>query len=312
MKILITGGAGFIASHVADLYLAAGHQVTCLDNLSTGVKENLPKGAKFVQMDIGDPGVDRIFAAGKFDVLNHHAAQIDVRISVHDPLFDARVNILGSLNLLECCLKHGVKSVQFASTGGALYGEQDYFPADEEHRIRPLSPYGIGKYTIERYLYYYHAVHGLNYTALRYANVYGPRQNPHGEAGVVAIFCDRLISGREAVINGDGKQTRDYVFVEDVARANLLCLEKPLNDSVNIGTGIENDVNAIYRTLNKAGNFNAPAKHGPARKGEQQRSVIRWDKANRLLGWKPEVMLEVGLKKTLEFFLAKHRRIAQD
>jgi UDP-glucose 4-epimerase len=308
-RILITGGAGFIASHVVDLYLSAGHDVTILDNLSTGVKENIPKGAKFIQMDIGDPGVDKIFANGKFDVLTHHAAQIDVRISVNDPLFDARVNILGSLNLLEGCLKHGVKYVQFASTGGALYGEQDYFPADEEHPIRPLSPYGIAKYTIERYLYYYHAIHGLNYTALRYANVYGPRQNPHGEAGVVAIFCDRLIAGKGAVINGDGKQTRDYVYVKDVARANLLSLDKPLNGSVNIGTAVENDVNAIYRTLNKAGKFNAPEKHDPAKKGEQQRSVIQWDKASKLLGWKPEVMLEEGLKNTLEFFLAKHARI---
>ncbi len=308
MKILITGGAGFIASHVADLYLAAGHNVTILDNLSTGVKENIPPKAKFIQMDISDPGVSKIFADGKFDVLTHHAAQIDVRISVNDPLFDARVNILGSLNLLESCLKHGVKYVQFASTGGALYGEQDYFPADEEHPIRPLSPYGIAKYTIERYLYYYHAIHGLNYTALRYANVYGPRQNPHGEAGVVAIFCDRLITGKEAVINGDGKQTRDYVYVMDVARANFLSLKKPLNGSVNIGTSIENDVNAIYRTLNKAGKFNALEKHGPAKKGEQQRSVIQWDKAQKLLGWKPEVMLEEGLTKTLEFFLAKHGR----
>ena len=306
MKILITGGAGFIASHVADLYLTAGHDVTILDNLSTGVKENIPKGAKFTQMDIGDPGVDKVFADGRFDVLTHHAAQIDVRISVNDPLFDARVNILGSLNLLEGALKHGVKYVQFASTGGALYGEQDYFPADEEHPIRPLSPYGIAKYTIERYLYYYHSVHGLNYTALRYANVYGPRQNPHGEAGVVAIFCDRLITGKEAVINGDGKQTRDYVYVKDVARANLLSLDKPLNGSVNIGTSIENDVNAIYRTLNKAGQFNAPEKHGPAKKGEQQRSVIQWDKAQKLLGWQPEVMLEEGLKNTLDFFLTKH------
>ncbi|HEX7343532.1 MAG TPA: NAD-dependent epimerase/dehydratase family protein [bacterium] len=306
MKILVTGGAGFIASHVADLYLSAGHNVTILDNLSTGVKENIPPKAKFIQMDISDPGVDKIFADGRFDVLTHHAAQIDVRISVNDPLFDARVNILGSLNLLECCMKHGVKYVQFASTGGALYGEQDYFPADEEHPIRPLSPYGIAKYTIERYLYYYHAIHGLNYTALRYANVYGPRQNPHGEAGVVAIFCDRLISGKEAVINGDGKQTRDYVYVKDVARANLLSLEKPLNGSVNIGTAVEYDVNAIYRTLNKAGQFNAPEKHGPAKKGEQQRSVIKWDKAQKTFGWKPEVMLEEGLKNTLEFFLAKH------
>jgi len=306
MKILVTGGAGFIGSHVVDLFLHRGHEVVVIDNLSTGTRENLAAGVELIEMDISDPEVDRVFAAGKFDAVNHHAAQIDVRISVNDPLFDARVNILGSLNLLECCLRHGVRKFQFASTGGALYGEQDYFPADEEHPIRPLSPYGIAKFTIERYLYYYHQVHGLEYTALRYANVYGPRQNPHGEAGVVAIFCDRLITGSEAVINGDGKQTRDYVYVEDVARSNLLTLERPLNASLNIGTGIETDVNAIFQVLNRAGDFGAPENHGPAKKGEQQRSVIRWDRAKELLGWKPEMKLEEGLRHTLDFFQKKH------
>ncbi len=306
MRILITGGAGFIGSHVADLFIREGHNVTILDNLTTGVRENIPAAARFYQMDITDPAVERVFVEGRFDVLNHHAAQIDVRISVGDPLFDARVNILGSLNLLELCLKHGVKYVQFASTGGALYGEQDIFPAGEEHPVRPLSPYGIAKYTVERYLFYYHAVHGIKYTAHRYANVYGPRQNPHGEAGVVAIFCDRLIHGREAVINGDGRQTRDYVFVEDVARANLLTLKQPLNGAVNIGTAKETDVNTIFRLLNQAGNFQAPERHGPAKKGEQQRSVIAWDLARRRYGWKPEVELVEGLRRTLEFFMERN------
>lgn len=309
MKILITGGAGFIGSHIADLYLQHGHEIVVLDNLSTGERDNLPDSVELIEMDIVDPQVDRIFAQHKFDVVNHHAAQIDVRKSVADPVFDANVNILGSLNLLECSLRHGVKNFQFASTGGALYGEQDYHPADEDHPIRPLSPYGITKFTIERYLYYYHEVHGLNYTALRYANVYGPRQNPHGEAGVVAIFCDRLITGREAVINGDGKQTRDYVYVGDVARADLLTLEKPLNLSLNIGTAVETDVNAIFQILNQAGSFGAPEIHGPAKKGEQRRSVLNWDKAAQILGWKPEVTLEVGLKRTLDFFLKKHGKV---
>jgi UDP-glucose 4-epimerase len=306
MKILITGGAGFIGSHIADLFIRAGHDVTILDNLSTGVRENIPDGARFYELDITDPAVERVFADGGFDVLNHHAAQIDVRVSVGDPLFDARVNILGSLHLLELCLKHGVKYVQFASTGGALYGEQDTFPADEDHPVRPLSPYGIAKYTVERYLFYYHAVHGIEYTAHRYANVYGPRQNPHGEAGVVAIFCDRLIHGREAVINGDGKQTRDYVYVGDVARANLLTLDQPLNGAVNIGTAKETDVNTIFRLLNHAGNFQAPERHGPAKKGEQLRSVISWNLAQQRYGWKPEVGLVEGLRRTLEFFMEKN------
>lgn len=306
MKILITGGAGFIGSHVADVFIRAGHEVTILDNLTTGVRENIPAAARFYQMDITDPEVERIFIEGGFDVLNHHAAQIDVRVSVGDPLFDARVNILGSLNLLELCMKHGVKYVQFASTGGALYGEQDVFPAAEDHPVRPLSPYGIAKYTVERYLFYYHAVHGIEYTAHRYANVYGPRQNPHGEAGVVAIFCDRLIHGREAVINGDGRQTRDYVYVEDVARANLLTLKQPLNGPVNIGTARETDVNSIFRLLNQAGNFQAPERHGPAKKGEQLRSVISWELARRRYGWKPEMELVEGLRRTLEFFREKN------
>lgn len=302
MKILVTGGAGFIGSHVVNLFLNAGHDVTILDNLSTGKRENIPAGVRLVEMDITDPGLDRVFAEGRFDVVNHHAAQIDVRKSVSDPMFDASVNILGTVNLLENCIRHGVKKFQFASTGGALYGEQDYFPADEEHPIRPLSPYGICKATVERYLFYYQQVHGLEYAAHRYANVYGPRQNPHGEAGVVAIFCDRLISGKPAVINGDGKQTRDYVYVEDVARANLLTLDKPINGALNIGTSIETDVNAIFHILNEAGKFGAPEMHAPAKKGEQMRSVINWSKAHDLLGWEPKMKLDEGLKRTLEYF----------
>lgn len=306
MKILVTGGAGFIGSHVVDLFLQDGHEVLVLDNLSTGYRENVPDGVRLIEMDITDPKIDDVFKKEKFDVVNHHAAQIDVRISVGDPVFDARINILGSLNILEACLRHGVKKVQFASTGGALYGEQDYFPADENHPIRPLSPYGIAKYAIERYLFYYHQVHGLDYVALRYGNVYGPRQNPHGEAGVVAIFCDRLITGKEAVINGDGKQTRDYVYVGDVAVANQLTLNSDLNRALNIGTSVENDVNAIFRILNDAGGFGAPEKHGPAKKGEQMRSVINWSLAQKLIGWRPQVKLEEGLKLTLNYFMEKH------
>ncbi len=304
-RALVTGGAGFIGSHLVAALVGQGCEVTVLDNLSTGKRENLNPQARFIEMDITSPDLERVFAEGKFDVLNHHAAQIDVRKSVSDPLYDARVNILGSLNLLECCLRQGVRQVQFASTGGALYGEQDYFPADEEHPIRPLSPYGIAKFTIERYLYYYHEIHGLNYVAHRYANVYGPRQNPHGEAGVVAIFCDRLISHREAVINGEGTQTRDYVYVEDVARANLLTLGYAKSISLNVGTAIETDVNAIFRVLNQTGGFKASEIHGLAMKGEQLRSVIKWDLAQQLFSWRPQMGLETGLRKTLEYFQLK-------
>ncbi|HZY10966.1 MAG TPA: NAD-dependent epimerase/dehydratase family protein, partial [Bacteroidota bacterium] len=224
MNILVTGGAGFIGSHVADACISSGHSVFIIDDLSMGKREYLNSNAKFLKMDIRDEKVREVFQKEKFDVLIHHAAQMDVRKSVDDPLFDASVNIVGTLNLLENCRSSGVRKFIFASTGGAIYGEQDYFPADETHPVRPCSPYGVSKLSIEKYLNYYHVVYGLNYICLRYANVYGPRQNPHGEAGVVAIFTSKMLSGDQPVINGNGKQTRDYVYVEDVVRANLSAL----------------------------------------------------------------------------------------
>jgi UDP-glucose 4-epimerase len=303
VNILVTGGAGFIASHIVDSYVQLGHDVTVLDNLSTGRKKNLNPRAKFVQQDLRDAEAMRaLFARQKFDVVNHHAAQIDVRRSVSDPVYDASVNILGVLTLLEECVKNGVKKVIFASSGGAIYGEQDYFPADEKHPTRPISPYGIAKLTTEHYLFYYKTVYGLDYISLRYANVYGPRQNPEGEAGVVAIFTTRMLAGQPAVINGDGKQTRDYVFVGDLVRASVLALDHNGSDVFNIGTGRESDVNTVFRILNKETGCSCEEQHGPAKKGEQMRSVLDTRKISAALGWKPTVSVEEGLARTVDYF----------
>jgi UDP-glucose 4-epimerase len=308
MKILITGGAGFIASHIADAYIAEGHDVVIVDNLVTGDKQNLNPKAKFIEMDIRSEKLESIFAAEKFDVVNHHAAQMDVRKSVSDPSFDASVNILGALSLLENCKKYNVKKFIFASTGGAIYGEQDYFPADEEHPTRPLSPYGISKLTTEKYLFYYHTIFQLPYVVLRYANVYGPRQNPHGEAGVVAVFATRMLQQLQTVINGDGKQTRDYVFVGDVVKANVKALALKSTDCINIGTGIETDVNGIFNTLNKHTGGHAKESHGPAKAGEQLRSVLLNAKAGKVLGWSPSVSIDEGLELTVDFFVSRLKK----
>ena len=307
MKILVTGGAGFIGSNIVDAYLAQGHEVFVVDDLSSGNLENLAPAAKFFKIDVRDPEIEKIFRENKFDVVNHLAAQMDVRRSVADPLFDASVNILGTLNLLENSVRHGVKKIIFSSTGGAIYGEQDYFPADEQHPTRPVSPYGIAKLSVEKYLFFYNVVHGLGYCVLRYANVYGPRQNPHGEAGVVAIFTSKLLSGEKPVINGEGKQTRDYTFVGDVVRANVLALGYDKPDIFNIGTGKETDVNALFGHLKRLTGSSAAETHGPAKQGEQMRSVVESSKASRILGWHPDVTLEDGLRQTVEYFKSKTR-----
>lgn len=305
MKILITGGAGFIASHIADAYINSGHNVVVIDDLSKGSLENINPKAKFYQLDIRDEAVNEIFEKEQFDIVNHHAAQMDIRKSVDDPIFDASVNILGTINLLENAKTFGVKKFIFASTGGAIYGEQDYFPADENHPVRPLSPYGIAKLATEKYLYYYDQVFNLPYIALRYGNVYGPRQNPHGEAGVIAIFAKKMLEREQAYINGDGKQTRDYVFVGDVVQANLLALDYNKSDIFNIGTGIETDVNYLFRTLKALINSDCEEIHAPAKKGEQLRSVLDTQKIKKFLGWVPQVGLQEGLKLTIEFFKEK-------
>jgi UDP-glucose 4-epimerase len=305
LKILVTGGAGFIASQIADAFIEQGHKVFILDNLSTGFEVNINPKAVFIETDIGDKSLSSLFEKEKFDVVNHHAAQMDVRRSVADPAFDATTNILGTVNLLQNCIKSGVKKFMFASTGGAVYGEQNYFPADENHSTAPLSPYGISKLTVEKYLHFYHVQYNLKYTILRYANIYGPRQNASGEAGVVAIFSTKLLKGEQPVINGSGLQTRDYVFVGDVVKANLTTLNDEASDFYNIGTSIETDVNQLFNTLNHIIGKGQIEKHGPPALGEQMRSVITSDKIFNKFNWRPSTQLETGLQQTVNFFKDK-------
>jgi UDP-glucose 4-epimerase len=303
MKILVTGGAGFIASHVTDIFVDAGHEVTVLDDLSTGKRENVNPKARLVEGDLRSEAAYNLVKDGGFEVVDHHAAHIHVGRSVENPRFDADVNIMGTLNLMAAAKESGtVKHVIFASTGGAMYGHKQT-PFDELMAPQPLSPYGISKRAVELYLYFYQEQYGISYTSLRYANVYGPRQNPFGEAGVISIFLDKLKAHEQPVINGDGTQTRDYVFVEDVARANLLALEKRVSGEFNIGTTIETDVNQIYSLVKKAVGADMEAVHGPDRPGEQRTSSLAYSKANQLLGWEPVVPLEEGVRITTDYFL---------
>ncbi len=310
MKILVTGGAGFIGSHVADALLAEGHEVHIMDDMSGGQSENIPAQATFHQMDICSTDVHALFAREQYDVLYHLAAQMDVRKSVADPMFDAGVNVVGFLNLMEAGRQNGLKKVVFSSTGGAIYGEPDYVPQDEAHTERPLSPYGITKLVTEKYLYFYEQSYGIQYVALRYANVYGPRQNPHGEAGVVAIFTKRMLQGGQPFINGDGLQTRDYVYVGDVVRANTAALQLTESGVFNIGTGVETDVVTLFRILNQHTNANVEEVHAEGQPGEQRRSVLSYDHAHQKLGWEPTVAIEDGLAKTVNWF-AERRVVAE-
>ena len=305
MKIAVTGGAGFIGSHVAEACLGAGHEVLVLDDLSSGKRHQVPAAATFHQVDIQDPAVKEIFARERPEILIHHAAQMDVRRSVAEPAFDARVNILGLINLLEAGRVAGLRRVLFASSGGAAYGELDEFPAPETHRLEPVSPYGVSKRAGELYRSCFGAMYGLEWVARRYANVYGPRQDPHGEAGVVAIFSEKLLAGEEPTINGDGKQTRDYVYVGDLVRANLALVGSAYCGPLNFGTGVETDVNRLFGLLCKACGVSVPERHGPAKPGEQRRSSISPRLAAELIGWRPEVDLPTGLARTVEFFRAR-------
>lgn len=305
MKIVVTGGAGFIGSHVADAMLARGYEVHVLDDLSSGKAGNVPDGAVLHPLDIRSADAADLIRRERYDVLIHHAAQMDVRRSVADPQFDASINVLGMLNLMEAGRVSGLGKVIFASTGGAIYGEPEYTPQDEEHALKPLSPYGITKLCTEKYLYYYEQEFGIPYVALRYANVYGPRQNPHGEAGVVAIFAERMLQGEQPVIYGDGEQTRDYVFVGDVVRANLAALDFEGSGTFNVGTGRETSVNALFRTLRDLIDPIVPEQHAEGRPGEQRRSVLSYARTQEVLGWQPEVSLEEGLRRTVAWFRSR-------
>lgn len=310
MRILVTGGAGFIGSHLADALLERGHAVTVFDDLSSGRRENVPKGAEFIQGDLRNPeDIERVFASSGFDAVFHLAAQIDVRKSVADPAADAETNILGSLRLIERAARSGAKAFIFSSTGGAIYGDTDARPTREGHPEHPQSPYGIAKLAIDKYLAFYAANSGMRTVSLRYGNVYGPRQNPHGEAGVVAIFSKMMLEGRNPIINGDGEQTRDYVFVGDVVQANVAALENEGASGVyNIGTGVETSVNELFGQLNALSGGTFEEKHGEAKPGEQKTSSLDASRAAAELGWKPEIGLEQGLRAAWEWFSAHFGR----
>jgi len=305
VHVLIAGGAGFIGSHSAEALLARGHRVTALDDLSHGKRENLPAGVELVVHDIRAATLSEVFASLKPDAVLHLAAQMDVRKSVADPTFDASVNVLGTVNLLEAARRAGTRRFVFASSGGAIYGEQETFPANETHPRRPASPYGVSKLCGEEYLAHYSMAHGMSCAAMRYANVYGPRQDPHGEAGVVAIFLARMLANQAPTINGDGMQTRDYVYAGDVARANALALESHLQGAINIGTAREATVVELAGLLAAAVGFGERLSHGPGKAGEQRRSAISPRLAQEKLGWKPTVSLEDGVRATADWFRAR-------
>jgi UDP-glucose 4-epimerase len=304
VRILVTGGAGFIGSHVVDAYIAAGHEVAVLDNFSTGNEANLNPAAETHRLDLRDqPGVESVIASFRPDIVNHHAAQSEVPKSVADPTYDAQVNIIGGLNLLKACLDHAVKKVIFISTGGALYGEPDVVPADEDHPVRPLSPYGTSKFCFEQYLGTFKRTFGLEFTVLRYANIYGARQDFYAEEGrVVAIFASRMLAGKPVTIDGDGEQSRDMLHVGDAATANLAALEHGSGGIFHVSSGVPVTINDLYRKLAILTGYKHPPKHGPRRKGDVYRIALDNTRARRDLGWEPRVNLEEGLSLTVDHF----------
>jgi len=305
MRILVTGGAGFIGSHTVDALVASSAgEISVLDDLSSGKRQQVNDKATFFKIDLCDAAaVKSVIEKIRPEAIIHSAAQMDVRRSVADPAFDAQVNVVGFLNLIEVARQNGLRRVIFSSTGGAIYGEQDEFPCGEDHPLRPVSPYGVAKLATEAYLFFYKVQYGIDYVALRYGNVYGPRQDPHGEAGVVAIFCGRILDGKSVTIYGDGEQTRDYIFVSDVARANIAALKsKASGIALNIGTGIETNVNDLYSTLAAIADFPTAAEHAGERPGEQRRSVISPARAAATIGWRPEKQLKDGLEDTFRYF----------
>jgi UDP-glucose 4-epimerase len=302
MKVLVTGGAGFIGSHLVDRLIQEGHEVVVVDNLSTGKRRNLNRAARFFKLDIQSWRLERVFRNERPNLVMHLAAQMDVRKSVEDPIFDAQVNVLGMLNILQQAIKYGVQKVVFSSSGGAIYGEQEIYPAPESHVMRPLSPYGISKLCGEQYLSYYQRVNGLQIVSLRYANVYGPRQDPDGEAGVVAIFIQKLLNNEQAIVNGNGRQTRDFVYVEDVVEANLAVMGQEIQGTYNVGTGEETSINDLLRILVRHTNSTCKEVHGPAKNGEQTRSVIDSSKLRQELSWESRTELSEGLKRTVDYF----------
>ena len=301
MRALVTGGAGFIGSHITDALIDAGHTVTVVDDLSRGRRDQVNSGATFVELDITSPELATAFATAHPDLVFHAAAQIDVRELVRDPLHDADVNVVGTVNVLRAAVDAGARRVVFASSGGAIYGDADVIPTPEDQPCLPESPYGTAKLCAEAYGGTFSRQAGLEFVALRYANVYGPRQDPHGEAGVVAIFATRLVLGQPVVINGDGTQTRDYVHVHDVVRANLAAVDGPAG-VYNIGTGVETDVNGVYRMLAEAAGVARNAEHGPAKPGEQRRSCLDTTFTRERLGWTASIGFHEGVRSTLEYF----------
>ncbi|MGH9733887.1 MAG: NAD-dependent epimerase/dehydratase family protein [Candidatus Acidiferrales bacterium] len=313
MKIVVTGGAGFIASHVADAYIAAGHDVAIMDDLSRGFRNNVNARARFYQGDVRDREfLESVFQREKPEAVNHHAAQMDVRRGVQEPVFDASVNILGSINLLDACVAHKVQRVVYISTAGAAYGEPKELPVREGDPINPITPYGISKHSVEHYLFTYRVLYGLPYVVLRYGNVYGPRQSSKGEAGVFAIFCERILGGVRPVIYGNGSKIRDYVYIEDVARANVLALERGAGEIFNIANGVATTDYEVFRVVRDGlGLGDLEPDYVPVRPGEIDRIYLDISKAERLLGWKPAVSLEEGARRTVAFFRSRVSEIAR-